>query len=217
MTMLARVDYQSASLSTAPRQNAAPPMTHPPVLMERAARLARDDVRRAAGDSNAPIAAVYAIRHRQTGRCYIGVTVDLRKRHLQHLADLRNGRHLPELQADWFRDGPDAFEWLVLEADGSFEAENDWITSTPVALLYNYVLEPGHDIHRDVRSACPQCRWDIGADQRAERQRVKLELQQMVSALKRTLNHLAGEPRRNAARKGVETRRRHAAEQGRAW
>jgi hypothetical protein len=100
--------------------------------------LARDNARREAGDPTAPIAAIYAIEHRRSGRRYIGATTDLRRRWRDHMASLRRGHHLSRaLQADWLRDGPDAFEWLVLEADGSFEAETYWIASTPATLLYN--------------------------------------------------------------------------------
>jgi hypothetical protein len=46
------------------------------------------------------------------------------------------------LQADWLRDGAEAFERLVPEADGGIEAETDWIASTRVAPLYNGLEAP---------------------------------------------------------------------------
>jgi len=84
-----------------------------------------------------PIACVYAIQH-QYGRCYIGVTQDLRTRWQNHLSRLRHGKHfVSDLQADWDRDGPDAFDLLVLDLEATIEAERYWLEMTPVLLRYN--------------------------------------------------------------------------------
>lgn len=86
---------------------------------------------------------VYAIRCKNTGRIYIGVTSDVQRRFKQHLNDLRlrrkekvsnvnkivSGR---EWQLDYDTFGEDAFEFYVLEdgvSDGpaKFHAESKWI------------------------------------------------------------------------------------------
>lgn len=58
---------------------------------------------------------VYAIRHRPTGRCYVGSSAYLTHRLIQHRGQLRRGVHPnAELQTDWNTGGPDAFDAHVI-------------------------------------------------------------------------------------------------------
>lgn len=190
--------------------------------IERAAQLERDEARRAAGDPDAPIAAVYAIQHR-SGRRYIGVTLNLRKRWQAHLSDLRCGTAVRRIQAAWDSDGHGSFEWLVLEANGSFEAERDWIAATPAAFLYNDLGET-HGIHWRSRAECHHCKWEVdqAALKRASRRAARAQAQRRITAqleLERwhAATQVDRERRQAAARRGVETRRRRAALEGKAW
>jgi group I intron endonuclease len=79
-----------------------------------------------------PVIAVYAIRNTVNGRCYIGATRDLRTRLMGHRADLRRGAcQWTDLQADWDRDGAEAFTFDTLETftrlHGVREREDYWI------------------------------------------------------------------------------------------
>lgn len=59
---------------------------------------------------------IYAIRHRESGRAYIGSTVNHDKRLKEHRRLLRLGKHhSPLLQNCWNKYGEDAFEFLILE------------------------------------------------------------------------------------------------------
>lgn len=59
---------------------------------------------------------VYQIRNRRSGKCYIGSSVNLKKRRVRHLSDLRRGQHPNvHLQAAFAKYGQDAFEFSVLE------------------------------------------------------------------------------------------------------
>lgn len=63
--------------------------------------------------SSAP--GVYRIRNNIRGRAYIGSSVDVHARAMQHRAYLERGTHHSlELQEDWLRDGSDAFVCDVL-------------------------------------------------------------------------------------------------------
>lgn len=58
--------------------------------------------------------AVYVIRH-QSGRIYVGAAANFMNRRNVHRYRLRKGRHSAALQADFDRDGMDAFTFEVLE------------------------------------------------------------------------------------------------------
>lgn len=61
-------------------------------------------------------AGVYAIENTLTGERYIGSSLNIPQRWLQHRADLQKGSHSSSfLQEAWNRDGADAFTWIVLE------------------------------------------------------------------------------------------------------
>lgn len=59
---------------------------------------------------------VYRIRHIDSGRCYIGSTVNLRARWRLHLFDLRRGTHRNSyLQRVWDKYGADPFVFEIIE------------------------------------------------------------------------------------------------------
>lgn len=59
---------------------------------------------------------IYAIRHRDSGRVYIGSTVQPNKRLDEHRRLLRAGKHhSPKLQRCWSKYGEDAFEFAIIE------------------------------------------------------------------------------------------------------
>lgn len=62
------------------------------------------------------ISCVYAIRHRESGRVYVGGTNNLRIRWKYHRGTLNRGIHKnSRLQEAWVTFGPSAFELIVLE------------------------------------------------------------------------------------------------------
>lgn len=67
------------------------------------------------GDLGAPIAHVYRIFRRSTGKSYIGSTTDWDKRSKQHLRELINGTHIEELQKDYNSNPRDFFIELLDE------------------------------------------------------------------------------------------------------
>lgn len=60
---------------------------------------------------------VYAIVHPESGRLYIGSSVNIYSRWRSHKSDLKNRRHYcVYLQRAWDKHGEEAFEWRVLES-----------------------------------------------------------------------------------------------------
>ena len=60
--------------------------------------------------------AIYAIRHKDTGKSYVGSAVVLTRRWKYHKNRLRrNEHHSSYFQNAWNLHGEDAFEWVVLE------------------------------------------------------------------------------------------------------
>lgn len=61
-------------------------------------------------------AGIYAIRNQRTGAVYVGSSRNVRQRWMMHRSALRHGRHSTKaLQAAWIEDGPNAFEWDLIE------------------------------------------------------------------------------------------------------
>lgn len=60
------------------------------------------------------VSGIYAIIHRETGRCYIGSAVDLERRRKRHLQHIKNGG-LQRIHAAVIRHGIDQFDFEVLE------------------------------------------------------------------------------------------------------
>ncbi|RYX81047.1 hypothetical protein EON83_25820 [bacterium] len=76
--------------------------------------------------------SVYLIRHKCSGRVYVGSSVHIAQRWAQHRRHLRLGQHhSPFLQRAWDKYGPDAFEWQIIENASSAEElvslEQKWI------------------------------------------------------------------------------------------
>lgn len=62
------------------------------------------------------LSGVYALRHKPSGKAYIGYSSNLDSRWKAHIADLRGGRHKKrELQELFNAEGEQAFEFLILE------------------------------------------------------------------------------------------------------
>ena len=60
--------------------------------------------------------AIYVIRNSVTGRCYIGSSINPRKRWNEHRSALNNRRHEnSHLQRAWWKYGADAFSFTVAE------------------------------------------------------------------------------------------------------
>lgn len=68
-------------------------------------------------------AGIYAIRHRESGRRYIGSSNHVCQRWAEHRSRLGRGvHHSKPLQADWNAFGRDAFEWVLIETIDDREA-----------------------------------------------------------------------------------------------
>ena len=62
------------------------------------------------------VSAVYQILNQSNGKCYVGSSVDVKRRWRRHLVDLRRGRHCnPHLQGAFCKHGEDVFLFSVLE------------------------------------------------------------------------------------------------------
>ena len=58
---------------------------------------------------------VYMIKNKVNGKFYIGSSVDIQKRWINHRVDLRNNKHHSfQLQQDCSEYGQDNFEFLIL-------------------------------------------------------------------------------------------------------
>lgn len=65
------------------------------------------------------LCGVYAIRHKTTGKKYIGQSQDCVRRWREHKNDLLRGVHAnPHLQNAWNKHGPEEFEFFLLESSG---------------------------------------------------------------------------------------------------
>jgi group I intron endonuclease len=80
------------------------------------------------------VSGVYEIRHVESGKVYIGSSVNVRARWRQHRSDLRMGRHHSRrLQRSWNEHGASAFAFRVREEVGPadlFARENCHIEET---------------------------------------------------------------------------------------
>lgn len=77
---------------------------------------------------------IYCIRHKASGKAYVGSSVDMRARVNRHFNMLRRGTHFnPLLQASFAKHGTDAFEAFVLrvveERAGLHAAEQEFLDS----------------------------------------------------------------------------------------
>jgi len=77
---------------------------------------------------------IYAIRHVESGRCYVGSTVNIERRWKEHRTRIKNGTHPAKHLANAFKAyGLDSFEFVILEeccvSDESvrIERETHWM------------------------------------------------------------------------------------------
>jgi group I intron endonuclease len=91
--------------------------------------------------------AIYAIRHTETGKCYVGSAVVLSRRWKYHKNRLRrNQHHSSYFQNAWNLHGEDAFEWVVLEnLDDKCENLNEEDMLSLIAERENYWVEHYRD------------------------------------------------------------------------
>jgi len=62
------------------------------------------------------VCGIYVICNRLNNKIYLGSSIDLRRRLLEHLRQLRKGEHhSPKLQRAWFKYGEHSFELRVVE------------------------------------------------------------------------------------------------------
>ena len=78
------------------------------------------------------VSGIYSITHIPTGKVYIGSAVNIGKRWLNHLNDLRKGiHHSKHLQHAWNRYGEGSFLFSMLELvpdiDSLVKVEQDWL------------------------------------------------------------------------------------------
>jgi uncharacterized membrane-anchored protein YjiN (DUF445 family) len=80
-----------------------------------------------------PTAGVYKIVHKSTGKTYVGQSMDVKHRMMRHKSDLKRSKHhIGEMQAEWDKNGEDAFLFELLEEimendTDIVERENYWI------------------------------------------------------------------------------------------
>lgn len=74
---------------------------------------------------------IYSIKHRESGKCYVGSSVDIEARWGSHRRELKkNTHHSSRLQGAWNECGASAFEFVLLEATelaSLVEREEFWI------------------------------------------------------------------------------------------
>ncbi len=75
---------------------------------------------------------IYAIRHIESGKVYVGSASNISKRWSRHRKDLRMGIHKNKhLQAAWSKYGEEAFVFEILELTSELNAQEQfWIDST---------------------------------------------------------------------------------------
>ena len=62
------------------------------------------------------VAGIYVIENCINGKCYIGSSVNARRRISQHISSLHNGKHHNHhLQASWYKYGEDAFSFAIIK------------------------------------------------------------------------------------------------------
>lgn len=72
---------------------------------------------------------IYAIRQRQSGKCYVGRAGNISKRWHIHRKNLNSAQHKNlHLQAAWVKYGADSFDWIILELTTNLtEREQFWM------------------------------------------------------------------------------------------
>jgi group I intron endonuclease len=95
---------------------------------------------------------IYAIKHLESGKLYVGSAIDIRKRWTEHRKTLKKETHHSSLlQRAWNKYGKDAFVFVVLEEvydmDRLIEREQYWINKTQSCIRgvgYNICINAGN-------------------------------------------------------------------------
>jgi len=61
---------------------------------------------------------IYTLRNKRSGDRYVGQAKDIAGRWKKHLAELKVGKKQGQLQEDWVKYGPEAFEFIILRERG---------------------------------------------------------------------------------------------------
>lgn len=71
------------------------------------------------------MSTIYKIVHKDTGRCYVGRSDNIKERLQRHKNSLRrNKHHSPHLQHAWNKYGEEAFEFVIIKET---DIEDDWL------------------------------------------------------------------------------------------
>jgi len=94
---------------------------------------------------------IYAIKHKDSGKIYIGSAVNLSRRKREHFRKLRSGIHPnPKLQNSWSKYGEDSFEFVILKycvREMLIETEQKFIDEfNPVETGFNILKIAGSTI-----------------------------------------------------------------------
>ncbi len=88
------------------------------------------------------ICGIYGIRHIESGRVYVGQSIDVNRRFTEHKSELRNDKHYNlYLQRAWNKYGELAFSFIVLEECNELSLpirENYWISTNET---FNLILD----------------------------------------------------------------------------
>jgi group I intron endonuclease len=107
------------------------------------------------------ISGIYAIRHAETGKVYIGSSINIKQRWNAHKSALQKNIHDNEhLQNAWNKYGKEAFVFEILEEDVSEELfenkENDYIVKYRIASKETNIFdnEKGYNMCWSGREGC---------------------------------------------------------------
>lgn len=91
------------------------------------------------------VCGIYQIRNKVNGKVYVGSSVNVRRRWVEHRRDLRRGNHYNQhLQRAWNKYGESSFEFLLVEECGEElleDNENRWLQAKKPEWVYNLTEE----------------------------------------------------------------------------
>ena len=106
------------------------------------------------------ISGIYSILHNDSGKIYIGSSINIKQRWNAHRSALNRGKHSnPHLQNAWSKHGKDAFTFSILEeviADNLEIKENEYISKFGIGLSGTdiFLEEKGFNTHWAGRTGC---------------------------------------------------------------
>ena len=93
------------------------------------------------------IGYIYQIVNKCNGKAYVGQTIDLERRKMNHFSDLKKGKHFnPYLQKAYNKYGVDNFDFIVIEECNETlldEREEYWIQKLCTRKPNGYNILPG--------------------------------------------------------------------------